>query len=172
MLNKLGKQKVVAQIKEEAEGALDGAIADYRGTDVVAISELRNQARRKQVYIKVARNTLIRRALVDTQFGCFEDRLKGPIILGFSQREFGSAARLFRDFTKEYSHFQVKGLALNGEFLEPDKIDFLANLPTREEALAQLAHVLQAPVQKLAILLKELPTALARALAATSREKK
>ncbi len=172
MLNKLEKRKVVAQIKKEAKGALDGAIADYRGTNVVAISELRNQARQKQVYIKVARNTLIRRALVDTDFGCFEDRLKGPIILGFSQQELGSVARLFRDFAKEHSNFQVRGLAIKGEFLEPDKIDFLANLPTREEALTQLAGVLQAPVQKLAILLKELPTGLARVLDAVRREKK
>ena len=164
MLNKLEKQKVVSQIKEEAGRALDGAVADYRGTDVVAISELRNQARRKQVYLKVARNTLIKRGLEETEFVCFDEQLKGPTMLGFSQKEVGAVARLFRDFAKENPDFQVKGLAVQAEFLGPEKISVLANLPTRDEAFAQLASVLQAPLQKAAVLMKQLPTSLARVL--------
>lgn len=171
MLNKLGKEKIVAQIKEEMAQALDGVLADYRGTDVVAMSELRSQARRNRVYIKVVRNTLLKRAIEGSDFACFEDRLSGPTILGFSRQELGAAARLFRDFAKENPSFEVKGLAMQGKFLEPEQIDVLASLPTYDEAMAQLAWVLQAPVQKLAMLMMQVPTKAVQVLNAV-RERK
>ena len=171
MLNKLEKQQVISRIREEAGRSLDGALADYRGTDVVAISKLRGQARRQGVYLKVARNSLIRRGLERTEFACLDRWLQGPSMLGFSQRDMGSVARLFKDFAKEHPGFQVKGLVVRGRLLAPEEISVLADLPTRDEALGQLAGVLLAPVRKTAVLMKELPTSLARALDALRGQK-
>ena len=171
MLNKLGKEKIVAQIKQEISHSLDGVLADYRGTDVIAISHLRSQARQNKVYIKVVRNTLLKRAIQDSDFACFESQLRGPTILALSQQELGSAARLFRDFAKDNPSFEVKGLALQGKFIEPEEIDVLASLPTHSEAIAQLASVLQAPIQKLSVLMLQVPTKLVRVLSAVQGQK-
>ncbi len=171
MLLKSDKVDIVKAIKHEAETAVDAALADYRGVDVASMTKLRQDARDKNVYLKVTRNTLIKRALADTDYACLEVELTQPTLLGFSREEPGSVARLFRDFVKENPEFQVKGLAVNGEFLAADKISVLANLPTRDEALGQLAGVLQAPVQKFAATLNQIPTGFARLLTAVSSTK-
>ena len=171
MLNKLGKEKIVVQIKEEVSQALDGVLADYRGTDVVAMSGLRRQGRQNQVYVKVVRNTLLRRAIQDSDFACFEDRLTGPTILALSRQDLGSAARLFRDFAKEHPSFEVKGLAMQGKFIEPTQIDVLASLPTHSEAITQLAGILQSLVQRLPVLMLQISTRLVRVLDAVRGQK-
>ena len=171
MLLKSDKVDIVKAIKHEAETAVDAALADYRGVDVASMTKLRQDARDKNVYLKVTRNTLIKRALADTDYACLEVELTQPTLLGFSREEPGSVARLFRDFVKENPEFQVKGLAVNGEFLSADKISVLANLPTRDEALGQLAGVLQAPAQKFAATLNQIPTGFARLLTAVSSTK-
>ncbi len=171
MLLKSEKVEIVKSIKQEAETALDAAIANYRGVDVASMTKLRQEAREKNVYLKVTRNTLIKRAIADTDYACLEPELVQPTLLGFSREEPGATARLFRDFMKENPVFQVKGLAISGEFLPADKLSVLANLPTRTEALSQLAAVLQAPVQKAAVALNQIPTGLVRSLSAVSSTK-
>ena len=150
---------------------MDAAIADYRGVDVASMAELRRSAQEHKVYLKVSRNKLIMRALEGTEYSCLQDELSGPTLIGFSLEEPGSVARLFRDFSKKNPEFEVKGLAINNEFLEPQKIGVLANLPTRDEALASLARTLQAPVQQFAVVLNQMPTGLVRVLAALQSSK-
>lgn len=171
MLLKSEKVSIVKSIKEEAETALDAAIANYRGVDVASMTKLRQSARDNNVYLKVTRNTLIKRAIEGTDYSCLEVELTQPTLLGFSREEPGAVARLFRDFMKENPEFKVKGLAVSGEFLPADKLSVLANLPTRTEALSQLAAVLQAPAQKLAVTLNQIPTSLVRSLSAVSSTK-
>ena len=83
----------------------------------------------------------------------------------------GAAARIFKDFEKEQENFEVKGLAVGGQYMSPDQIDRLAKLPTREQALASLAAVMIAPVTKLVQTFNEVPTKVTRAVAAV-RDKK
>lgn len=171
MLLKSEKVEIVNAINQEAKTALDAAVANYRGTDVESMTDLRSKARQNNVYLKISRNTLLKRALADTDYACLESELIGPTIVGFSREEPGAVARLFRDFIKNNPNFEVKGLAVNGELLPGNQLSILANLPTRAEALAQIARVLQAPVEKFAATLNQIPTSLARVLLAVKATK-
>ncbi len=84
----------------------------------------------------------------------------------------GAAARLLKDFSKENDNFEIKALAVGGELLGGEQIDRLAKLPTRDEALAQLASVMQAPITKLARTFNEVPSKVTRAVAAVRDQKK
>ena len=170
MLDKKEKQDIVTQVKKEAVGAYDGALVDYTGTNVEVMTDLRAQARANQIYLKITRNTLIKRGIEGTDFACMAPELEGPTLLGFSRKEPGAAARLFKDFAKEHPTFRVKCLSINGRFLAGEEIDTLANLPTREQALTQLATSLQATIRKLAVLVNQIPSGLARVLDAVRRE--
>lgn len=169
MLDKKDKAAIVTQVKEEAGRAYDGALADYAGTNVASMTDLRVQARATQVYLKITRNTLIKRGIEGTHFACMTPELEGPTLLGFSREEPGSVARLFKNFAKEHPNFRVKCLSINGRFLAGDEIDILANLPTRAQALTQLATGLQAAVRKLAVAVHQIPSGLVRALDAVRR---
>ena len=132
------KQAIVAEVNEAAKAALSAVVADSRGVTVGAMTELRAQARANNVFLRVVRNTLARRAVEGTDFACLADTFTGPTILAFSNDHPGAAARLLKDFAKANETFEVKGLAFEGEFIAPDQIDRLATLPTYDEAIAKL----------------------------------
>jgi len=132
------KQAIVAEVNVVAQAALSAVVADSRGVTVGAMTELRAKARENNVYLRVVRNTLARRAVAGTDFACLADSFTGPTILAFSNEHPGAAARLLKDFAKANDAFEVKGLAFEGEFIEAAQIDRLATLPTYDEAIAKL----------------------------------
>lgn len=165
------KKAIVASVHETAANALSLVVADARGCTVGELTELRKLAREAEVDLRVVRNTLARRAVAGTEFECAEEVFKGPSLLAFSMEDPGAAARLFKDFAKQNENFEVKALAVGGELLGAEQLDKLATLPTREQALAMLAGLLQAPVSKFARTLNEVPSQFARALAAVRDQK-
>lgn len=170
-LNLEDKKAIVAEVSQAATGALSAVIADYRGLTVSQMTELRKQARAQGVYLKVVRNTLARIAVRGTEFECLHDALVGPTILALSVEDPGAAARLFKEYAKTNDKLEVKALAVGGIAYGAADIDRLASLPTREQALGMLAGILQAPVTKLARTLNEMPSQIARALAAVKDQK-
>lgn len=165
------KKAIVADVHQFASSALSAVLADYRGLTVAEMTELRKLAREQSVYLRVIRNTLAKRAVAGTQFECLNDSLVGPTIMALSIDDPGSAARLIKDFAKGHERLEIKALAVGGVALGPEHIDRLAKLPTREQALASLACVLQAPVVKFARTLNEIPSKFARALSAVKDQK-
>ena len=160
------KQAVVAEVANVAAGATSAVAAEYRGLTVSQLTELRAKARESGVYVRVVKNSLARLATKGTEFECMNDRLSGPLMLAFSTEDPGSAARLFRDFAKTNDALRITLGAVGGDTIEGSDIGKLANLPTRDEAIAQLMSLMQAPVTKLARTLNEVPGKLVRTVEA------
>jgi len=165
------KKAIVAEVNETANSALSLVIADSRGITVGEVTGLRKLARENKVKLRVVRNTLAKRALAGTEFECATEAFVGPTLLGFSMEDPGACARLFKDFAKTNDKFEIKALAVGGQLMGAEKIDVLANLPTREQALAQLCSVIIAPVTKLARTLNEFPSQITRVIAAVGDQK-
>lgn len=160
------KKAVVDEVNAIARDSHSLVAAEYRGMSVAEMSELRAQARQANVYVRVVRNTLARRAFENTDFECASERLSGPLVLAFSREEPAAAARVVKDFGKTHDRLVVRFLAFDGKALEADEIDALASLPTREEALARLMATLLAPATKLVRTLAEPHASLVRVLEA------
>ena len=171
-LNLTGKQEIVSQVNQVAANAISAVVADYRGVSVAEMTELRKKARENQVYLRVVRNTLLRRAVSGTDYECLADVFVGPTIIAFASEDPGAPARLLKDFSKEHEDFEIKGLAINGQMLAANKIDVLASLPTLEEALTKLALVTLAPVTKLVRTFNDVPGKAVRVMAAVRDQKK
>ena len=165
------KQAVVAELNEAAGGALSAVLASHKGMSVGELTELRRQARESGVYLRVVRNTLFKRAVAGTEFECLRDAAAGPTMLALSKEDPGAAARLLKDAQRQWEALEVKAVAIGGRVYDAQEIDRVASLPTREEAIAQLMAVMQAPVAKLARTLKEVPAKLTRVLAAVRDHK-
>lgn len=171
-LNLEQKKAIVAELSDIAQQAISAVAADYRGLTVSEMSELRKTARNAGVTMRVYRNTLARRAFKKTPYACLDKVLTGPIVLFFSQQELGAAARVIEKFIKKHEQLEVKALALGGELLLADKLKAVAQLPSREEALSQLAAVLLAPVTKFFRTLNEPVAQVVRVVAAIQDQKK
>jgi large subunit ribosomal protein L10 len=165
------KQQIVAEVNEVAASALSAVIADYRGLTVAEMTEMRVKARESGVYLRVVRNTLAKRAVEGTEYECLNDAFVGPTLLAFSQEDPGAAARLIKDYAKDYAELEVKALSIGGILLGADQIDRVAKLPTLDEARSMLMSVMQAPVVKLARSLNEVPGKLVRTIAAVRDQK-
>ena len=90
------KKQIVSEVNQAASSALSAVLADYHGVDVDELTALRKTARENKVYLRVVRNTLLKRALEDTEFECIQEVLKGPTLLALSQEDPGAAARVLK----------------------------------------------------------------------------
>lgn len=169
-LQKEDKKVIVAQVAEVAANSISAIAADYRGLTVQEMTELRRQARNANVHLQVIRNTLARRALENTEFACMKSALVGPLILAFSKKEPSAAARVLRDFCKKHENLQVKAISIGGSLLDGSELEFVAKLPTREEAIATLLMTMKASVTQLVRTIAEPHTQLVRVISAVSQK--
>ena len=165
------KKAIVADVAETASNALSLVIADARGVNLTDMTALRARAREEQVVLRVVKNSLAKRAFTDTDFSCVEEALVGPSIFGFSMEDPGAAARLFKDFAKQNEDFEVKALSVGGDLMGSEKIDVLAKLPTRDQALSMLANLMLAPVSKFVRATNDIPGRVVRVVDQVAKQK-
>jgi len=160
------KEVVVAEISEVAANAYSAVASEYSGLTVIEMTELRAEARKAGVFLRVVKNNLARRAVEGTDFACMQDGLTGQLILAFSQEDPGAAARVINDFSKDHKKLVVKLVSIGGKLLDPSEIGTLAKMPTYDQAISLLMAVMKAPVEKLTRTINEVPGKLVRTVAA------
>ena len=163
-LNIEAKKAVVAEVSAVAQDAQSAVAAENRGLSVAEMTELRTEARSADVFLRVVKNTLARRAVEGTSFECMSDSLKGPLVLAFSREDPGAAARVIKGFAKDHEKLVPVVVALGGELIDAKDIGRVAALPTLDEARASLLGILAAPAGQLVRTLAEPGAMLARVL--------
>lgn len=171
MLKLKEKKEIVAEVAEVAANAVSVVAADYRGLTSSEMTELRANARNANIKLRIVRNTLARIAFTGTDYESMSDSLVGPIMLAFSSDEPGSTARLMRDFAKDHNKLEVRAISLGGQVFDASQLDAVAKLPTKDEAIARLMSVMQAPITKLVRTMAEPQAKLVRTFAAVRDSK-
>ena len=169
-LNLEKKKAVVVEVSEQVSTAQAIIVAEYRGLQVGEMTELRAQARKSGVYLRVLKNTLVRRAVEGTPFSGLANEMVGPLVFGISSDPV-SAAKVLSDFAKANDKFIIKAGAMPNQVMDVKGVQALASLPSREELLAKLLGTMQAPVAKFVRTLNEVPTKFVRGLAAVRDQK-
>jgi large subunit ribosomal protein L10 len=144
-LNLNDKKAVVAEVSAQVANAQTIAIAEYRGIEVGDLTVLRKKARESGVYLRVLKNTLVRRAVADTSFAGLADHMVGPLIYSVSADPV-AAAKVLSDFAKTNDKLVLKAGSYAGKVLDQAGLQALASVPSREELLSKLLYVMQAPV--------------------------
>jgi large subunit ribosomal protein L10 len=169
-LNLEQKKAVVAEVNKQIAGAQAVVLAENRGIGVSEMTALRVQARKSGVYLRVLKNTLVRRAVDGTAFSDLANEMVGPIVYGISTDPV-AVARVLNDFAKSNDKFVIKSGAMPNKVMSASNIAALASLPSREELLAKLLGTMQAPIAKFVRTLNEVPTKFVRGLAAVRDQK-
>lgn len=164
-LNLDDKKTVVAEVSAEVANAQSIIVAEYRGLGVVDLTVLRANARKSGVYLRVVKNTLVRRALAGTPFEGLSAQLVGPLIYGISKDPV-AAAKLLNDFAKGNDKLAIKVGAMPNYVMDVAGVKALATMPSREELLSKLLGTMQAPITQFVRTLNEVPTKFVRGLAA------
>jgi large subunit ribosomal protein L10 len=171
-LNLEDKKVLVAEVTDVAKKALSVVAAEYRGLTVTQMTELRAKARAQGVYMRVVKNTLARKALAGTAFEPVGPKLKGPLVLAFSKDDPGAAARVVKAFAKDNEKLVATLVSIGGDVLSAKDLDKVANLPTRDQARAQLLGLLTSPAQQLAAVIAAPAQDLVRVIAAFADKRK
>lgn len=170
-LNLTQKQEVVAELAEVAAKAHSLVAAEYVGLTVSQLTDLRKKARESGVYLKVAKNTLVSRAVEDTDYAVVQDDLVGPLLYAFSQEDPGAAGRLIKEFAKANDKLKPRIVSIGGQKYPGTHVDVLASLPTRDEALSMLLSVMTQPATQLVRLLSEPASQVTRVINAAGQAK-
>ncbi len=169
-LNRTEKAVVIEEVSAELVKAQAVIIAEYRGLDVASATVLRKTARESGVYLRVLKNTLVRRAVKDTPFEELTDQLAGPLMYAISEDPV-AAAKVLSSFAKDNTSLTIKAGAMPNSVMTVDGVKALATMPSREELLAKLLGTMQAPIAKFVRTLNEVPTGFVRGLAAVRDQK-
>jgi large subunit ribosomal protein L10 len=154
-LNLDEKKAVVADVTAQLAGAQTIVLAEYKGIGVAQLTRLRAQARKSGVYLRVLKNTLARRAVSDSPFAGLAEHMSGPLVYGISQDPV-AAAKVLNDFAKTNDKMVLKAGCYAGKLMDKAGVQALASIPGREELLAMLLGVMQAPVTGFAVVLAAL----------------
>ncbi len=144
-LNLEEKKSVVAEVAAKVASAQTIVLAEYAGMPVAQMTRLRAQARASGVYLRVLKNTLVRRAVEGGVFASLAEQMNGPLIYSMSE-DAVAAAKVLNEFAKTSDKLILKAGSYAGELLDKAGVQALASIPSRDELLAQLLGVMQAPV--------------------------
>ena len=160
------KVAVVEEVREHLANSDAAILTEYRGLKVGDLAALRRQLRTAGAEYKIFKNTLVRRATAGTDQAGIDPYLQGPTAIAFVHDDIGAVAKVLRDFSRVHPELVVKGGLLGTKLVDAKGAGALADLPSREALLAQIAGVMAAPMRQFAGLLQALPRSFAYGLSA------
>ncbi len=140
------KKRVVDDLSTQLGGVKCLYLTDFTGLDVEAMTELRRRLSSAAVEYIVVKNTLARRALADGPYAPLVEHLSGPNAFALSRDDVVSAARILTDFAKERERPRIKAGAIEGQVVSLEEIRRIAQLPPRDQLLAELVGRVRAPI--------------------------
>ena len=165
------KKLIVQELREKLENAQGVIFYDYRGLNVQEVTELRNQFRAAGVEYHVVKNSMLKRAVDMLEIKGLDEYLAGPTAVAFGYSDPVAPAKVLTEFVKKLKRTEIKSGLLNGKVINLAGIQSLADLPSREQLLAQLAGTLNAPISGLARTLSGIICKLGYALNAVKEQK-
>jgi len=165
------KVQQVELIRQKVSSAKSLFVTDYTGLKVEEMTRLRRELMKSKAEFKIAKNTLIRRALEGTIYQSVSNQLTGQTGLGFGYDDPAVPARVLHDFFKKIEKPKVKVFYLDGREFSGQELGQIANLPSREVLLAQVIGSIQSPLASLAGTLNEMLASLVRTIEAIRQQR-
>jgi large subunit ribosomal protein L10 len=163
------KKAIVAELKETLSQSQMAVAIDYRGLSVAEMTDLRNRIRPKGGVCTVTKNTLMKIAISgDEKWEAMAPICKDSTAFLLLGEDMGGALKAYQEFQKASKKSTILGGTMEGKLLNEDQVKAIADLPSKEQLMAQIAGALNAVTAKIAIGVNQVPSGLARALQAVA----
>ena len=141
------KEQIIAEVAEIAGRAHGMFFTDFTGLTVEQATELRRELRKSGIDYRVAKNTLIRKALekIGGYDGVFE-KLAGPTGVAFSYDDPAAPAKIIQKFAEKHKKLSLKVCVIEHEVYDGGRLDEIARIPSRTEVIAGILGSLQSPL--------------------------
>jgi large subunit ribosomal protein L10 len=152
-MTKQEKNEVIELLKGKFSQYNNFYITDTESLTVAQVGKLRSHCFNKQVEMKVAKNTLIKKALesIDTEkYAGVYDSLHKVTALLFSENPKDPAV-ILSSFRKENNNERpvLKAAFINGDvFVGDNQLKALTQIKTKNELIGEIIGLLQSPIQR------------------------
>lgn len=166
MATKERKQEVITELQGFFDNGKVVIVADLTGLTVAELTQFRRNLSKDNATLKIAKNTLVKRAIADTEFKVLDTLAKGPSAFVVGYDDPAQPAKSVNDYLKKIKKGSVRGAVLEGKALTPKDVTGLANLPSKEQLLSSImggldsgarniAGILSAVIRDIALLTEE-----------------
>ncbi len=170
-MNRNEKAAVVADLSGKFAKAKIAIVSDYRGLTVAGFEQLRRELKKNDAEIRVAKNTLLRKAIEGTPYEILSSHLEGTTAITVSYADPVAPAKILTEFAKDHPELQIRSGVLDGKPLTTDDLKALSTLPSREVMLATVLSVMQAVPTSFVRVLNAIPLGFLYALQALKEKK-
>jgi len=160
------KKIIVGELLDRVNASTYVMVIDYVGMTVPEFTELRDRLHEVDSECHVAKNNMMRRALVDAELPDIAEHLTGQTAFLTGESDFAAAAKVVKNFQKEFKRPEIRVAILESDVLDSDQVKAIADLPSREVLLGMLLGTINAPATKLLRTVKEPGASLARVIQA------
>jgi large subunit ribosomal protein L10 len=169
------KQAVVAELKETLSASQLMFVVGYQGLTVAELTDLRNRLRPTGAVCTVTKNTFMGIATKEeARWAPVESILKGDSAFIMVKDDLGGAIKAYQDFQKVVQKAakktEIRGGVMDGKLLGEADLKAIADLPSKEQLIAQIAGAINGVATKLAVGINQVPSGLARAIKAISEK--
>ena len=150
-MRKENKGTVVEQLKGYLNEYPHFYLTNIEGLDAAKTAQLRRACNKGGIRLVVAKNTLLRRALSEseTDFATLYAALKGNTAIMFTTVA-NAPAKIIKDLAKdkkEESKLRLKAAYAETGFYGPDQLAELVSIKSKEELIADVVALLQSPIR-------------------------
>jgi len=170
-LTRLQKEARVEELKKQLTSKSSVLLGDFTGMDVATATEMRQRLREASVEYRVVKNSLAKLAMEEAGFSALTEHMTGPNGFVMTDGDAAIAAKIMVEFETSKKTPQIRTGIIDAAVVTAAEIRRIAELPSREVLLAQIAAGFQAPVAGLARLLNELSRKLVATLDAVAKQK-
>lgn len=139
------KKKLLDELMQAVSESKATIFVQYDGTPVASMQDIRKALKESNANMKVAKNTLLKKALEENKFEVSSELLSKPVAIAFDMTDEVNPAKLVYEKSKEVETIKILGGVVNGEVVDAAKIEALAKMPSREELYAKLIGTINAP---------------------------
>lgn len=140
------KIRDLEELTAKLQAAKGAVLADYRGTNVKDITKFRGELRKSGVFAKVYKLTLLKKAMKGAGVAGEISDYKRPVILSLSEEDETAAARAIKNLSKEIKTISVLEGVLDKQIVGKQQVLALADLPSKDQLLAQVVRTLNSPI--------------------------
>ena len=148
MMNKEQKKNYINEMASNFENSKAVMVTHYQGLTMNQLDELRAKMREHKIIFKITKNRITKLALEKTKCKEFSNLFTGPSAVAFGEDAIMSA-RILSNFAKDNENLKLIGGLMDNEILDQAGVLNVANLPTLDEARANIIGILSAPASKL-----------------------
>jgi large subunit ribosomal protein L10 len=162
------KKVIVEELSKQVSASPFVLMAEYKGLTVQQFSSLRKKLRGASAECHVVKNAMLRHAAKQAGLPAIDAALTGmtAVVIGGAKSDISAAAKILKQFTKEFEKPKVKLGVMGQQVLSPEQVAAVADLPSLDVMRSMLIGLIQSPATKLAVVLGAPAAQLARVLKA------